>query len=78
MNQVEMLMIVQRFSRNGESEPEKMKVIQVADSKTMHVETIGEIGRSILFNEYIVDGNTYWAGYSSRSDTVFVSKVTRG
>ena len=55
-----------------------MKVIRVADSKTMHVETIGEIGRSILFNEYKVDGKTYWAGYSSRSDTIFVSVGSRG
>jgi hypothetical protein len=55
-----------------------MKITRVPDSKTMYVETIGEIGRSIFFTEYKVDGKTYWAGYSSRSDTLFISQSSRG
>jgi len=78
MNQTEMLTIVEQFSRNVEVVEGEMKVTRVPDSKTMYVETIGEIGRSIFFNEYKVDGKTYWAGYSSRSDTVFVSQKSRG
>jgi hypothetical protein len=78
MNQMEMLKIVEQFSRNPEVVEGPMKVTRVQDSKTMYVETIGEIGRSIFFNEYKVDGKTYWAGYSSRSDTVFVSQISRG
>lgn len=78
MNQNEMLKIVEQFSRNGGVVEGKMKVTRVPDSKTMYVETIGGTGRSIFFNEYKVDEKTYWAGYSPRSDTVFVSLKSRG
>lgn len=78
MTQTEMLKIIEQFSRNAGVVEGQMKVTRVQDSKTMHIETIGEIGRSIMFNEYKVDGKTYWAGYSSRSDTVFVSELSRG
>lgn len=78
MNRLELTKIVEQFSRNAGVVEGQIKVIRVPDSKTMHVETIGEIGRSIMFSEYTVDGKTYWAGYSSRSDTVFVSQTSRG
>jgi hypothetical protein len=84
MNQMEMLKIVEQFSRKPEVADEaevvqgQLKVIRVQDSQTMYVETIGETGRSIIFKEYQVDGKTFWAGYSSRSETVFVSQTTRG
>lgn len=78
MNQTEMQKIVEQYSREAEIGTSPMKVTRVADSKTMYVETIGEIGRSIFFNEYKVDGKTYWAGYSTRSDTVFISQTSRG
>jgi hypothetical protein len=78
MTQGEMLKIVEQFSRNSGVVEGQMKVTRVSDSITMYVETIGETGRSIFFNEYKVDGKTYWAGYSSRSDTVFVSLKSRG
>ncbi len=73
MNNIEMLKIVEQFSRETEGVKGPMKVMRVPDSKTMYVETIGEIGRSILFTEYKVDGKAIWAGYSLRSNTVFVS-----
>lgn len=78
MNQMEMQKIVEQFSRMAEVAEGTTKVLRVPDSKTMYVETIGEIGRSIFFTEYKVDGKTYWAGYSTRSDTVFVSQSSRG
>jgi hypothetical protein len=74
MTQTEMLKIVEQFIRNAGVVEGEMKVTRVPDSITMYVETIGEVGRSIFFNEYKVDGKTVWAGYSSRSDTVFVSQ----
>ena len=76
MNQMEMLKFVEHFSRKSDGEEGQIKVTQVADAKTMYVETIDDSGRSIIFNEYKVDGKTYWAGYSSRSDTVFVSQTS--
>ncbi len=78
MTQVERLKIVEQFSRNAGVVEGRTKVTRVSDSITMYVETIGDSGRSIFFNEYKVDGKTYWAGYSSRSDTVFLSLQSRG
>lgn len=78
MNQKDMQRMVEEFSRNAGVVEGQVKVVRVQDSKTMHVETIGEVGRSIFFNEYKVDGKIYWAGYSSRSDTLFISEISRG
>ena len=77
MNQLEMAKIVEQFIRNARVADEKINVVRLADSKTVYVETIGDTGRSIVFNEYKVDGKTYWAGYSSRSETVFISEVSQ-
>jgi hypothetical protein len=78
MNRMEMLRILGQFSQKTELVDGSVKVVRVSDSKTMYVETIGEMGRSIFFTEYKVDGKTYWAGYSSRSETIFVSETSRG
>jgi hypothetical protein len=75
MNEMRMLKIVEQFSREGHTDDEEIKIIQVPDRKTVFVEQIGEMGRAILFNEYKVDGKTYWAGYSSRSQIVFLSQA---
>ena len=77
MNDKQMIEIVEQFSRKSEPLEGQVKVIRVADYKTVHIEQIGESGRSIMLNEYLVDGKTYWAGYSSSSGTVFVSKASR-
>jgi hypothetical protein len=75
MNQTDILKIVEQFSRGDEPDEGLIKVSQVPDSKTVYVETVGDVGRSIYFTEYRVDGKTYWAGYSQLSNTVFVSKT---
>ena len=78
MNQMDMLKVLEQFSQNVEVADGQMKVTRVADFRTVYIETIDDIGRSILFHEYKVGGTTYWAGYSSRSDTVFVSQAGQG
>ena len=75
MNGIRMLKIVEQFSREGHTDDQDVKIIRVPDRKTVFVEQIGEIGRSILFDEYKVDGKIYWAGYSDRSQIVFVSQA---
>ncbi len=77
MNELQMIKIIEGFSRKIEPVDGQVKVIRVADYKTVYVEQVGESGRSIMLNEYQVDGKTYWAGYSSSSETVFVSKASR-
>ena len=73
-----MIKIVEQFSRKGDPVEGQVKVTRVPDYKTVFIEQTGEFGRSIILTEYQVDGKTYWAGYSSFSDTVFVSNANRG
>ena len=76
MNEKLMLEIVEQYSRQSDPPQEKgIKVVQVPDWTTVFVEQFGEMGRSIVMTEYQVDGKKYWAGYSSRSQTVFVSQA---
>jgi hypothetical protein len=77
MNELQMIEIVEQFSRKIEPVEGQVQVIQLPDYKTVYVETIDEVGRSIILNEFKVNGKTYWAGYSQRSKTVFVSKASR-
>jgi hypothetical protein len=74
MDEKQMLGIVERYSRQSDSQENEIKVTRVPDWKTVFVEQFGEMSRSIVMTEYKVDGKTYWAGYSSRSQTVFVSQ----
>ncbi len=74
MDEKEMLRkVVDLYARTGSSEQDGIKVIRVQDRKTTYVEPNNEGGRSIVMNEYKVDGKTLWAGYSSRSQTVYIS-----
>ena len=73
MNTGQLLKIVQHYSRKSEAGYGDIKVTRVADQKTVFVEQIDGVGRAIMMNKYEVDGATYWAGYSSRSETVYIS-----
>lgn len=77
MNEKQMIRIVEQYSRKHEPVDGQVKVTRVPDYKTVYVEQIGEYGRSIVLTEYQVDGKTYWAGYSTLSETVFVSQASR-
>ncbi len=77
MNEMQMTKIVEQFSRKSEPVEGQVKVTRLPDYKTVYIEQIGDVGRSIVLSEYMVDGKTYWAGYSSRSETVFVSQACR-
>jgi len=74
MNGDQLLKIVERYnSRQSEAEPDGIKVTRVADQKTVFVEQIDGVGRAVMMDKYQVSGATYWAGYSSRSETVYIS-----
>lgn len=72
------LQAVQQFIRTGTVSLGEVKITRVPDQKTTFVEQIGDMGRSIMMNEYEVDGKSYWAGYSPRSRTVFISYGSSG
>lgn len=65
--------IVGQYAVDGCEVDGEIKVRRIQDRKTTFVEQSGDAGRSIYMNEYKVDGKTYWAGYSSRSQTVYLS-----
>ena len=76
MNSDQLLKIVQQSSRKNEASRGGIKVIGLPDQKTMFVEQIEGGGRVITMDKYEVDEATYWAGYSSRSKTVYISLAT--
>jgi hypothetical protein len=67
------LRVVERYVRTGSTDDELIKVTCLPEHKTSTVEQIGDQGRSILLDEYRVDGKAIWAGYSVRSGVVFLS-----
>jgi hypothetical protein len=67
--------IIEKFVRTGSGEDDQVRVTHLPDGKTSVVETIGDDGRTVLLDEYRVDGKPIWAGFSSRSGTVFVSQA---
>ena len=73
MNSSELLRIVEQYTRKSDAGYGDITVTRVPDQKTVFVEQFDGVGRSIMLNQYDVDGATYWAGYSSRSETVYIS-----
>jgi hypothetical protein len=65
--------VVENFTRTGNAADDQVKVTNLPQGKTSYVEYVGQDGRSIMLEEYRVDGRTIWAGYSSRSGTVYLS-----
>lgn len=75
MDGMQMLRIVEQYGRKIASTYTDIKVTRIADHKTVFVEQSGESGRAVMLSEYKVDGATYWAGFSSRSQTVYISQA---
>ena len=77
MNELQMIKVLEQYGRKHEPAEGETKVTRVQDYKTVYIEQIEKTGRSIILREFHVDGKTYWAGYSSQSDTVFISQTSR-
>jgi meiotically up-regulated gene 157 (Mug157) protein len=73
MNSSELLKIVEQYNRKSEVGYGDLTVTRVPDQKTVFVEQTDGVGRAVMMDKYQVDGATYWAGYSSRSETVYIS-----
>ncbi|PKN86330.1 MAG: hypothetical protein CVU46_08095 [Chloroflexi bacterium HGW-Chloroflexi-8] len=76
MNQIDKLKLVEQFSRKSDLAVGQTKITRVSDFISVYIETIGDIGHSVYLDEYKVDGMTYNAGYSSRSDTLYISQTS--
>ena len=76
LNRDQLLKILQQYSRQNEIRYGDIKVTRIPDRKPVFIEQIEGIGWAILMNKHEVDGAIYWAGYSSRSETVYISLAT--
>lgn len=75
MNRDQLLKIVEQYNRKVDDNYGDIKVIQIADQKTVFVEQINGNGQMIMLEKCMLSGATYWAGYSMRSNTVYISKA---
>ncbi len=68
-------MVVEQYARTGVVKDIRVNIVRIADVKSTFVEpnVEGGGGRSVTLYEFRVDGKTYWAGYSIRSQTVYIS-----
>lgn len=74
MDSEQMLTSVEHYCRKVAPNEDDIKVVRVADQKTVFVEQTGDSGQAVMMSEYYkVDGAGYWAGYSSLSNTVYIS-----
>jgi hypothetical protein len=69
------LRVVEHYVRTGSIEDEQVKVTCLSENKTSAIEHSGVDSRSIMLDEYKVDGISVWAGYSGKSGMVFLSPV---
>lgn len=69
------LRVIENYVRTGGMTDVRVKVMSLPQGKTSYVEQNGVDGRSIMLDEYSVDGTVIWAGYSSRSETVYLSRA---
>lgn len=65
--------VVEKFLSTGSAQDGEVAVISLPPGKSTYVEQTGEDGRSIMLDEYRVADKVVWAGYSSRSGTVYLS-----
>jgi hypothetical protein len=72
------LRVAEHYLRTGSASDDNVKVTCLPVDKTSYVERIGEDDRTILLDEFRVSDRVIWAGYSTRSETVYLSlKSTR-
>ncbi len=72
------LKVVEGYVRKGSTQNGEVKVTCLPNNKTSYVEQFDGEGRSVMLDEFTVDGKAIWAGYSARSKTVYVSLISAG
>ncbi len=65
--------VTEIFLRTGVAGDEQFTVTCIPDDKTSFVEYVALDGRSVYMDEYNVDGKKIYAGFSSRTQTVYLS-----
>lgn len=68
--------VVENYAIRGITTDEQVSVVCISNGKTSTIEKIGDDGRTLMLDEYIVNQKTIRAGYSSRSQTVYLSLMS--
>ena len=68
--------VVENFANHGSITDEQVTVVCIPNGKTSTIEKVGDDGRTVMLDEYIVNQKTIRAGYSSRSHTVYLSLMS--
>lgn len=68
--------VVENFANNGTTTDEQVTIVCVPNGKTSAIEKIGGEGRTVMLDEYAVNQKLIRAGYSSRSNTVYLSLIS--
>ena len=69
------LKALQDYARDGSSRPSEVHVTCLPNNKTSCIEQVDGEGRSVMLDEFSMDGKPVWAGYSSYSQTVYISLI---
>ncbi|MBI3170614.1 MAG: hypothetical protein HYZ22_19205 [Chloroflexi bacterium] len=67
-----LLRVVENFALTGNATDEQVTVTCLPNGKSSTVEN----DRSVMLKEYKVNEKLIWAGYSSRSNTVYLSLMS--
>ena len=65
--------VLENYVRTGNAADEVVNVTCLPVDKTSHVEQTGADGRTVLLDEYKLEGKIIWAAYSERSKTFYLS-----
>ncbi|HKZ45037.1 MAG TPA: hypothetical protein VJZ78_08385 [Anaerolineales bacterium] len=76
MTRDELLKIVEQCSSDLDPYTGPLKIVRVPQYNTIFIEQNGNDTRSVMLSEQDVDGKTFWAGYSSYSETVYISQAS--
>jgi hypothetical protein len=68
--------VVENFAMRGITTDEQVSVICISNGKTSTIEKIGDDGRTVMLDEYVVNEKRIRAGYSGRSQTVYLSLMS--
>lgn len=68
--------VVENFTKYGITTDEQVAVVCIPNGKSSTIEKIGDDGRTVMLNEYIANEKQIRAGYSSRSQTVYLSLMS--
>ncbi len=70
------LRVLENFARTGSVGDKLAKVIRLPNDKTSTLEQVSGEDRTVLLDEYRLDGKVFWAAYSERTGSVYLSAVT--